>query len=271
MQNLLQTLQEIGLKPKEAEIYLSLLTIGCNPASTIAKKAKQNRSNCYTIIEKLMQKGFVHQIIKNNISYFCAVEPKNLLDQFKNKRYELEEKITHLTQSVEQLEQLKMPNQTKPKVIFYQGEAAIQNIMEETLSAKETIRAYASLDELTTLLPTYFPQYYKRRCQKGLFVKAIYPATPQSLEHKKHDHEELRESRLIPKEFDFHLDILIYDDKVAITSLKEKFGVVINSKDMAEAQKKIFDIIWNATKNYDETITKLIVNKEIKKAPIRPV
>ena len=74
--------------------------------------------------------------------------------------------------------------------------------------------------------------------------------------HKQRDREELRESRLIPGEFDFHVDILIYDDKVAITSLREKFGVLIESKDMAESQRRIFDIIWESASKYDEMMTK---------------
>ena len=48
---------------------------------------------------------------------------------------------------------------------------------------------------------------------------------------------------------------MIYDHKVVITSLKEKFGVLIESKQMAEAQKHIFDLIWKSTEEYDKTIT----------------
>lgn len=255
IQKLLQTLRETGLTANEATAYLTLLSLGANPASVIAKKAAINRCTCYTILERLMKKGFIQQFIKDKITYYAAVEPRCLLDHLRNRSHELEQKIENLGNTIAQFELLKNEYQGRPKVVFFEGEAGVKNIMEDTLTSSTEIRAYACLSELTNLLPNYFPDYYKRRVQKGIFVRAIYPADEQSLLHKLRDKQELRESRLIPKEFDFHLDILMYDNKVAITSLKEKFGVLIESKEMADAQKKIFDFIWDATKQFDEIMT----------------
>lgn len=252
---LLKTLKGVGLSANEANIYITLLTLGPNPVSTIAKKAELNRSSCYDILKRLMKKGFLHQTNKQNLTYFSAVEPKLVLNQLTNKKDNLEHKIENLRQSLGQLEQLQCDGLQKPSVVFFEGEAGIMNIMEDTLTSSETIRAYASLSELTALLPNYFPKYYKRRTSKGIFVKAIYPTNKESYIHKLRDSEEKRESRLIPPEFDFHLDILIYDNKVAITSLKETFGLLIKSQSMANAQKKIFDLIWEGAKQYDHMMT----------------
>ena len=262
LQRLLQALKDIGLRANEAATYMTLLSIGPNPASVIAKKAAVNRCTCYTILERLMEKGFIQQFIKDSITYYTAVEPKYILNQLKNRRFDLEDKISNLGNCIAKFELLKNDYRGKPKVVFYEGEAGVQNIMEDTLSSQGLIRAYASLAELTRLLPNYFPNYYKRRVQKGIFVKAIYPADELSYFHKLRDRQELRESRLMPKEFDFHLDFLIYDNKVAITSLREKFGVLIESKEMAEAQRKIFDFIWQGTKKYDETVTAMMQRQQ---------
>jgi sugar-specific transcriptional regulator TrmB len=261
LQRLLATLSEIGLNAKEANAYLTLLSIGSNPASVIAKKVKINRSSCYSLLERLMQKGFIQQYIKDNVTYYNAVEPKYILDQLKNKKFELEDKIDNLGNSIAQFELLKNEYRGKPRVVFFEGEAGVQNIMEDTLTSKTVVRAYASLNELTGLFPGYWPNYYKRRAQKGVFVKAIYPADELSYLHKLRDVEELRESRLIPKEFDFHLDIMIYDNKMAITSLREKFGVLIESKEMAESQRRIFDFIWEGATKYDDMMMKRMETK----------
>ncbi len=259
MLHLIQLLKDLGLNDKAASTYLVLLNIGLNPASTIAKKAKQNRSNCYAILETLVNKGFSEKIIKNNVTYFQAVEPKFILNQYKAKRYDLDEQIENLESSINELEKLKNPNQTKPKVIFYQGETGIQNMLEETLSCNDKMmRVYTCLDELTPIIPQYLASYFKRRTTKGLFVKAIFPASKTSYLRKKRDSLEMRESRLIPKEFNFNIDISIYDNKVAITSFKEDFGVLIESKSIADAQKKIFDLIWIGTELFDKSITKIL-------------
>lgn len=258
---LLKTLKGVGLSANEANIYIALLTLGPNPVSTIAKRTDLNRSSCYDILKRLMKKGFLHQTNKGNIAYFGAVEPKFVLQQLSNRKDNLEYKIENLRQSLNQLEQLQHDHLQKPSVVFFEGKAGILNIMEDTLSSSETIRAYASLSELTAILPNYFPKYYKRRTNKGIFVRAIYPANKQSYAHKLRDFKENRESRLIPPEFDFNLDILIYDNKVAITSLKEEFGLLIKSESMANAQKKIFDIIWTGTEQYDAIMTKMMEEK----------
>lgn len=255
MQNLFHILKEIGLDEKETSTYLALLQIGQNPASTIAKKTGQHRSGSYTILEKLMNKGLVQKIVHENTTYFQAVEARVLLSRLKEKQEELEAKIEQFHGIVHQFEKVKKIQEISPKVIFYQGKNSIQNIMEDTLTANEPIRVYACLDELTALMPEYFASYYKRRTAKGLAIRAIFPATEKAFLRKKRDKLELRESRLIPEKFNFHLDLLIYDHKVAMTSLKEKFGILIESREMAESQKRIFDTIWETTQQYDAEIT----------------
>jgi sugar-specific transcriptional regulator TrmB len=255
---LLHTLKEIGLSANEANVYLTMLNIGTNPASTIAKSINLNRSTCYTILNNLMQKGFIQKTIKNNITYFEPLKPNLIINKLRNKKRELDIKISSLTGSIEHLRKINEKSNNKPLVVFFEDIAGIQNIMEDTLSSTEQLRAYASLSELTQLLPNYFPEYYKRRTARNIFVKAIYPANEDSYIHKLRDDDEYRCSRLIPPEFDFHLDILIYENKVAIISLKEKFGLLIKSAEMAEAQKKIFDLIWEGTEKYDIIMTDLM-------------
>lgn len=255
MDKLIETLKAVGLNEKEAKTYLVLLRLGPQSVSVIAKKIGSNRSSCYPILEHLMEKGFVEKLIRENNSPFRAVEPIYVLDQLKSKQYELESKIENLGMALKDFDQIKGSYESKPKVVFFQDEAGLQNVLENTFTSSEPLRCYASLDELSSLLPNYMPRYYQKRVKHGLRVRAIYPATEKSFLHKKRDNKELRESRLIPIEFDFHLDIMIYDRKVVITSLKEKFGVLIESREMAESQKKIFDMIWKGTEEYDRKIT----------------
>lgn len=251
----MQTFLGVGLNENEAKTYLCLLRFGPQAVSVIAKKVGMNRSSCYTVLEHLMKKGFLEKIIQENNTLFRPVEPNYVLDQLKTKQYELETKIENLGFALKDFDHLQTGYGSKPKVIFFQDETGLQNIIENTFTSSEPLRCYASLDELSKFLPNYMPRYYQKRVKKGLYVKSLYPASEKSFLHKKRDKDELRESRLIPKNFDFHLDIMIYDQKVIITSLKEKFGVLIESKEIAEAKKKIFDIIWDSFAAYDKKIT----------------
>ncbi|MFA5829213.1 MAG: helix-turn-helix domain-containing protein [Candidatus Gracilibacteria bacterium] len=266
MKQLVQTLQEFGLNQKEAETYCVLLSIGTNAASTIARKAAINRSSCYNNLEKLIHKGFVQQIIKSNVNYFSAIEPNLIMEKMKGKQYDLQSKIDHLGLLMHDFENIRNINTDNSKVNFYQGTEGILNIMEDTLTSREFLRAYATLEELKGISPNYFTKYYQRRVEKGISVKSVYPGTFEAYYHKLRDKSEMRESRLVPLEYDFHLDILIYDNKVAITSLTEKFGILIENQKIADAQKKIFDLMWKSSKKYDLKITRRI-KKLLSKRP----
>ena len=58
--------------------------------------------------------------------------------------------------------------------------------------------------------------------------------------------EQLRQVKFLSKEDKIKPYICIYDNKVAVISTrKEKLGFIIESKEYAEAQKAIFDMIWD--------------------------
>lgn len=245
---LIQTLTEIGLSAKEANIYLTLLTIGANPASIIAKIAELNRSNCYTILNGLIQKGFVYQTNKEHITYFIATDPNCILRQLYNKKIDIDDKINNITETITNLTTCQKDYPNKPKVVFFDGASGIQNMLEETLTSKDGIRSYSCLKELTIMLPDFFKTYFQRCIDKKIPIKAIYPSNELTCVHKRTADNSYRDIILIPPEFDFHIDLSIYNNTVSITSLREKFGLLIISEEIADAQKHIFDLIWEGSK-----------------------
>ena len=49
----------------------------------------------------------------------------------------------------------------------------------------------------------------------------------------------------MPKEFDLYIDGAIYGDQVAILSIKkELFAVVIESKEVADTFRSLFELAW---------------------------
>jgi len=259
LHSVLDVTKKLGLSSVEATVYTNLLALGANPVSTIAKKSGVNRSGCYGTLEKLFGNGYVQKIRRNGLIYYRATPLSNLLNRLKDQRSELDEKINKFSGAVQMFEKVFQESKNRANVVFYEGVDGVKNIMEDTLNmSSKLMRAYASMGELEELLPNYFLNYYRRRVYRQIHVKAIYPVDELSFRNKLHDAEELRQTRLIPKEFDFHLDILIYDHKIAITSLKEKFGVLIENTEMAEAHRKIFDFIWDGAKHYDEMVTTMM-------------
>lgn len=52
----LQTLRELGLTDKEAELYLASLSLGTASIAGLAKKAELKRPTTYLIVDTLLQK-----------------------------------------------------------------------------------------------------------------------------------------------------------------------------------------------------------------------
>ena len=147
--------------------------------------------------------------------------------------------------------------ENRPKVMFYEGREGLEKVYEDTLSSREPIRAYASVGDMHAGLPGYFPEYYKRRAGKGIAIRAIVPNNQSGIERKKSDKDEKRETALVPRDkFLFSPEINIYDDKVMIASWREKLGIIIESHEIADAMKKIYELAWAEAKRLDENIGK---------------
>jgi len=243
---------DVGLKEKEGDVYLAILALGQGTASKIARRAHIVRTTVYDILGSLFDKGLVTLTGKEPKQEYVAESPDNLKIYLES---ELGKRKTDLEDAEHDLiPQLKSIHNVgnRPKVMFYEGKEGIEKVYEDTLTSSEPIRAYASVENMFGGLPGYFPEYFKRRAAKNIKIRAIIPNSAQGRERKSKDAEELRESALVPeKMFHFTPEINIYDDKVMIASWKEKLGIIIESKEIAEAMKTIFELSWKEAKRLD--------------------
>lgn len=255
---LLDTLEKIGFSEKESRIYLQLIRLGAQPASTIANKAGINRTTTYDIIESLAKKGLISTMHKGGATYFKALDPKELINYLEREKIEHTKKIEKYQQEIEHvlpaLISLENPESTKPKVTFYEGEKGMRQAYEDTLTSSEPILAYANVEDMHSGLPDFFPDYYQRRgVEKKIHIKAIMPDNETSIERSKKDKQENRESVLIPKsEYGFSPEINIYDDKVLIASWREKMAIIIKSKEIADLHKKMYSLCWERAKEIEK-------------------
>ena len=250
-------LLEIDFSAKEADVYLATLVLGRGTASKIARKAHIARTTVYDILSSLFDKELVTLSGKEPKQEYVALSPDKLQEYIVK---QLEKKKTELRQAeMVLIPQLKSIHNVKnrPKIMFYEGEDGLKKVYEDTLSSQESIRAYASVGDMHAGLPGYFPQYYKRRAEKGIAIRAIVPDTEAGRERKNFDKAEMREMALVPeKHFRFSPEINIYDDKVMIASWREKLGIIIESGEIADAMKKIYELAWAEAKRLDKEIEK---------------
>lgn len=242
-------LQKIGLSPKEVTVYLASLRLGSQPASVIANSTNIKRTTIYDIFEMLIKKGLATKIDKGVAIYFQVLDPQNLINYLDRDKNEYVRKIEKEKDEIKEflpvLKSLENPESTKPKVQFYEGEKGMRQAYEDTLSSSEAIRAYANVEDMHKGLPNFFPEYYARRKEADISIRAICPDNKLSVERHKHDKEEARTIKLVDrKKYEFSPELNIYDDKVLIASWQEKMAIIIQSKEIADLHKKMYDLLW---------------------------
>jgi len=254
-------LQSIGLNGKEIEVYLVALELGIQPASTIARRVKIPRNTTRFILDKLVDKGVIKKTKRANTQLYSPEEPKNLINLLERQRVELnsgiDKKINQLNEVMAELESRYRPESTKPKVTFYEGDEGLVKVYEDTLTSSENLRSFANFDSMHGVLPDYFKTYYNRRVKNNIKIRSIHPNTPLAHEKTKHDKKEWRESRLITADqYWFTPEIQFYDNKVSITSLKEKLGIIIESQEIYEAMVVAFELAWKEATRLDSRFKK---------------
>jgi sugar-specific transcriptional regulator TrmB len=244
MKELEKSLVSLGFSDKETGVYMGLLTIGRGTVSEIARRAHINRTTGYDILNTLVAKGLSSMSGKEPKQEYSAEAPEKILKL-------LEEKIRGETAALERAKEV-VPRLAplyqagnRPRVRFYEGIEGLKEVYEDTLTSHEEIRAYANVEDMHKTLPAYFPRYYERRAKKGISIRAIIPNNEYGCERARHDSEEARDTALIPqKDYYFSPEINIYDNKVMIASWREKLGIIIESKEIAEAMKSMYELAW---------------------------
>lgn len=247
------TLLAAGFSKKQALVYISLLEIGKGTVSQIGRKAGINRTTGYDILDNLVNMGVVTISGKEPKQEYVAERPETISKYIAREIEKKKEALKEVEKIVPELTSLHN-RYDRAKVSFYEGNEGIEKVYEDTLTSHEEIRAFATVDDMHRALPAYFPKYYKRRASAGISIRAIVPKTPIGLERRKHDAEEAREIAFVPPEkFYFSPEINIYDNKVMIASFREKLGIIIESAEIADAMKKIYELAWAEAKRLDKS------------------
>lgn len=237
-------LTDIGLENKEIEVYLALLQLGSARVTEITQQAGIGRTSGYDILQDLVDKGLVMITGKKPRQEYAAEDPMKLV-QYLGKVINEKESLLDRTKALVGELQMIQNKENRPQVTFYEGKEGLRNVYEDTLTSSEEIRGFANVDQMHKGLPGYFPEYYKRRAAAGINIRGILSANKEGYERGKRDKEEKRTTVFVdPEKYYFIPEIDVYDNKVMIASWQEELGVIIESEEIADAMKKVYDLAW---------------------------
>lgn len=231
----MDALRNIGLTEIEAKVYVTLLEEGPSHAGHVSRKSGIHRRMVYDAIERLIKKGLVSYIVKNNKRLFAAVDPERLLDIVR----EQEENIKKV------LPGLKLAYGTsrqKQETTFFRGHAGVKSVFEDQIrEGKEQLVLAPSL-VARELFPGYFHWFDERRKQKRIPVRLL--ADTESAGQFRDI--PLARIRQLPGMGSPATSTVIYGSKLAIFywDRKRPFVVVITQKEIADAYRAYFEALW---------------------------
>lgn len=238
-----KVLEEIGLNEKEAKVYLACLELGSDSVLNIAKKAGIKRPSTYIILDSLTKKGLVAKIPDKKAILYLAEDPQKILTGLDQKRQNLKD-ILPLLRAIHK------GDIEKPQIRFYEGKDEIKKVYEEDIYlAKEILFYGVSIKNFIKQFPDTFEKGEKLFRKNKTKIKEIVSSDLFDQRYaKKYNSSPLRQIIALPEGSKFYADNIIWGNKLAITSLEKLFMVVIESEDIANTYRTIFDLIWRNLK-----------------------
>jgi len=250
---LVNNLIEFGLTEKEAKIYIALLEFEIATVTEVAKVSGINRSSTYVILESLKQKGLVSVSEDKNVQQYVPTSPNMLLKTAERLAEKHEQIKNNIENIIPDLKALHKGTKQKPVVRVFEGKQGLINLYEDSLTSKEKIfRVVASVGALLDIVsPEYFQNFLFRRMDKGIKMYGIHPDDDVAFNILKNLPKSIDEQVfVVEKNFNIPSDMAIYDNKIAyLLTDNGGLGILIESKEMADVMKSIFDLAFLGAKH----------------------
>ncbi len=238
-------LQEIGLSEKEAIVYIALLKLGEETASRVSQVAELNRITTYALLKSLKEKGFCSIYDKNNVQYFKAIKPEQilgLLDERKNK----------IKVILPELKGYESKVSAKPEISLFEGKkgitAMLYLILKDAQNKKEVF-GYGNLTVAEKVMEYQSLHWRKIRLQKKIKMKGVVDSFVDIGFVNDQTWRGLTQRRTNKDLAKINTYVLFTENLVAYLSLSvELVGVLIKNKEIAGKERFNFDMLWGSSK-----------------------
>lgn len=240
--NITDSLLSSGVTRPEASLYIASLGLGEAGMTELSKKADLKRTSAYVLFQSLEKKGFMGSFKTRHGMRYVAKDPSYILNKAKKE-------VETLQSIMPELEAIKDVKKKKPKITYYEGVSAYIDAVEESLKKPNiTLRHIGSLSEgHKALSEKYdFEYFMPERIKKNIFLRGIYTPEVAPKFKKENDTGMLRQIKFLPNNHPIKTLTLIFEDKVIISTTKEHLvTVVIESQEIADAERSKFDLLWS--------------------------
>ncbi len=242
-------LQKAGLTQNESIAYLTLLTSGSLKASEILKKANLNSGKIYELLEGLKNKGLVSESNQNNIRFFTASPPKQILEYLTKQEEEFLIKKELIKKELPLLEKSRKNYVLEAKSITYTGLKGLRTAAYEALDSMkpgEEILTMGTISKKDKEINDFWIKFGAKRIAKRIPNRLIFSDKgPHFLNTK---NMSLIQTRFLPSITPATVDVF-GEDKIIIFNYEQPItSILIYDKNIAQSFKQFFEQLWAQAK-----------------------
>jgi sugar-specific transcriptional regulator TrmB len=202
-----------------------------------------------------MEKGLMSTFEEGKKTFFAPESPEALRRVLDQQKESIRTRESELSRLLPNLAHLFESAGERPVVRFFPGKEGITATREEALTTKDkkvyTIFSYEHLRKIYS--EQELDEFSDKRKALNIFSKGIHLHKPY---FAKAGLDKLTERGfLAPELLPLTIDISIFDNKTSIRSLEGNlFGVIIESKEIAENMRLIFEFLWKQAEKASEKL-----------------
>jgi len=167
-----------------------------------------------------------------------------------------EERLQEAKEALPELQALEKEGDTKPHVLFFEGEDGIREVFDyklEEMAGKELPNFMCTMDQETVDKFDNFMAYNKKIKELDISergISPIDPSLPAIEEHRQMDEEFNREVTELPLEkFNTEVSMEIGDGWVKIYDFNNLQALVIENDAITDTWRQIFELLWSKLKD----------------------
>lgn len=233
----------IGLSEKEAEVYLSSMSLGPSTISEISKASGIKRTTVYSIFEDLAKRGLMREEVRGWKKLYAAEGPEKLesiIDQMK----------TGIRQNMPEFSALYNLHSSGAFIKYYEGLENVKNVYNDLLKDLKIHDDYLIIGDLDRWFEQdrdFFEDFIWRRAKLNIKIRMLLPESEKSREHKKIGKNIGAEIRILPADYKLTTNMVIVPGKVIINQLVPPIMVtVIQNENIVQMNRELFEIIWKS-------------------------
>lgn len=240
-------LQELGLSPNEAAIFEALLRHGELSVAEVARRAGAHRRNVYDALQRLLEKGLVHEVLEHKLSRYQAVNPEKLLDIVNEKR-------ERLLQVMPEFQKLFLHTPSQESVLIYRGVEGLKTYMRDILRKGKDYYSIGAKGiwadpRVKDILPSFLSDAKKKGITFHILYDPIVSTTKNSvLATIPANYRFLPPECSTPASLGVFGDVTVVLSDISAGKMKDEisFTVITNQK-LAASVRSWFDLLWRVS------------------------